>query len=116
MRAIFLKELNAFLRGRKGWILLTVLAFVNGTLTSYFHFYLGNTRYEILIGTMMLAVALLLPIWVIPSLSRERNEEEEGFLRLSIIVDNDEAVEQLLRRFVRRGSTTSQYVEAAVAD
>ena len=42
--------------------------------------------------------------------------EEEGFLRLSIAVDNDEAVEQLSRRFVRRGSTTSQYVEAAVAD
>ena len=42
--------------------------------------------------------------------------EEEGFLRLSITVDNDDAVEQLSRRFVRRGSTTAQYVEAAVAD
>lgn len=42
--------------------------------------------------------------------------EEEGFLRLSITVDNDDAVEQLNRRFVRRASTTAQYVEAAVAD
>ncbi|MBR5893884.1 MAG: RNA-binding transcriptional accessory protein [Bacteroidaceae bacterium] len=42
--------------------------------------------------------------------------EEEGFLRLSIAVDNDDAVDQLSRRFVRRGSTTAQYVQAAVAD
>ena len=96
MRAIFLKELNAFLRGRKGWILLAVLAFVNGTLVSYFHFYLGNTRYEILIGTMMLVVSLLLPIWVIPSLSREKNEEEEGFLRLFPIEEKDVFLGKLL--------------------
>ncbi len=42
--------------------------------------------------------------------------EEEGYLRLSIVVDNDEAVEQLNRRFVRHNSTTAQYVQRAVSD
>ncbi len=42
--------------------------------------------------------------------------EEEGFLRLSIVVDNDEALDQLDRRFVRRNSTTGQYIKMAVAD
>lgn len=42
--------------------------------------------------------------------------EEEGYLRLSITVDNDEAVEQLTRRFVRRNSTTAQYMQLAIAD
>lgn len=42
--------------------------------------------------------------------------EEEGFLRLSVTVDNDDAIGQLLRRFVRRDSTTAKYVEAAVTD
>lgn len=42
--------------------------------------------------------------------------EEEGFLRLSISVDNDEAVELLERRFIRRSSTTSQYMHTAVVD
>lgn len=42
--------------------------------------------------------------------------EEEGFLRLSITVDNDEAVELLNRRFVKRGSSTATYIQMAVAD
>ncbi len=80
MRAVCLKELRAFLCGRRGWIMLAVLAFANGLFLSYFHFYLGNTRYEILIGTMMLCVALLLPIWVVPRLSAEGFGDEERFL------------------------------------
>lgn len=42
--------------------------------------------------------------------------EEEGYLRLSIIVDNDEAVEQLGRRFIKRGSASANYMQMAVAD
>ena len=42
--------------------------------------------------------------------------EEEGFLRMSIGVDADEAVEMLNRRFVKRPSTSRQFIEAAVAD
>lgn len=42
--------------------------------------------------------------------------EEEGFLRMSIAVDGDEAQEQLFRRFVRRGSPVRSIMEAAVAD
>ena len=42
--------------------------------------------------------------------------EEEGFLRMSIGVDSDEALEQLNRRFVKRPSTSRTYIEAAVAD
>ena len=42
--------------------------------------------------------------------------EEEGFLRLSVTVEADEAVEQLNRRFVNRYSPMREYVEAAVAD
>ncbi len=42
--------------------------------------------------------------------------EEEGFLRVSITVDNDEACEQLFRRFIRRGSPVREILEEAVAD
>lgn len=42
--------------------------------------------------------------------------EEEGFLRLSIAVDNEDAIEQLTRRFVKRGSATANYMQMAVAD
>ena len=42
--------------------------------------------------------------------------EEEGFLRVSVIVDNEEAVSQLNRRFVKRFSPSREYMELAVAD
>ncbi len=42
--------------------------------------------------------------------------EEEGFLRVGIAVDNDEAHELLCRRFVKRGSPVKDIMEAAVAD
>lgn len=42
--------------------------------------------------------------------------EEEGFLRLSIAVDNEDAIEQLTRRFVKRGSATANYMQMAIAD
>ena len=42
--------------------------------------------------------------------------EDEGFLRMSIGVDADEAVEMLNRRFVKRPSSSRGYIEAAVAD
>ena len=42
--------------------------------------------------------------------------EEEGFLRMSIGVDADAAVEMLNRRFVKRPSTSRPFIEAAVAD
>lgn len=42
--------------------------------------------------------------------------EEEGFLRVSITVDTDEAVAQLNRRFVKRFSPSREYMEHAVAD
>lgn len=42
--------------------------------------------------------------------------EEEGFLRMSIGVDNEIAIEQLNRRFVKRPSSSRGYIEAAVAD
>ena len=42
--------------------------------------------------------------------------EEEGFLRLSITVDNDEAVEMLGRHFIKRGSASAEYMQMAVTD
>lgn len=42
--------------------------------------------------------------------------EEEGFLRVSITVDADDAVERLNRYFVKRFSPSREYMEAAVAD
>ena len=42
--------------------------------------------------------------------------EEEGFLRVSITVDNERAVEKLERLFMKRGSTTAKYMQSAIAD
>ncbi|MBO7301857.1 MAG: RNA-binding transcriptional accessory protein [Bacteroidaceae bacterium] len=42
--------------------------------------------------------------------------EEEGFLRVSIVVDVDEGVEALNRKFVKRFSPVREYVESAVSD
>ena len=42
--------------------------------------------------------------------------EEEGFLRVSIDIDPEEALEQLNRRFVKRFSPSREYMEQAVAD
>ena len=42
--------------------------------------------------------------------------EEEGFLRMAISVDNEEAEDILNHQFVRRGSCSREYIEAAVAD
>ena len=42
--------------------------------------------------------------------------EEEGFLRVSITVDNERAVEKLERIFIKRGSTTAKYMQGAIAD
>ena len=42
--------------------------------------------------------------------------EEEGFLRMSIGVDAEEALELLNRRFVKRPSSSRTYIETAVAD
>lgn len=42
--------------------------------------------------------------------------EEEGFLRVGIAVDADEACELLFRHFVKRGSPVRGIMEAAVAD
>ena len=42
--------------------------------------------------------------------------EEEGFLRVSIDIEQEEALEQLNRRFVKRFSPSREYMEQAVAD
>lgn len=42
--------------------------------------------------------------------------EEEGYLRVSITVDTEEAVSQLCRHFVKRFSPSREYMELAVAD
>ena len=42
--------------------------------------------------------------------------EEEGFLRMSITVDTQEATDRLCRHFVKRFSPSREYMEAAVAD
>ena len=45
-----------------------------------------------------------------------RRGEEEGFLRVGIEVDAERCTEELRRRFIRQGSTTRRWMEAAVAD
>ena len=42
--------------------------------------------------------------------------EEEGFLRMSITIDGEEAAERLCRHFVKRFSPSREYMKAAVAD
>ena len=42
--------------------------------------------------------------------------EEEGFLRMSITIDSDDAIERLCRQFVKRFSPSREYMELAVAD
>lgn len=42
--------------------------------------------------------------------------EEEGYLRMSIGIDTEEALEQLNRRFVKRFSPSREYMENAIAD
>ena len=42
--------------------------------------------------------------------------EEEGFLRMSITIDSDDATERLCRQFVKRFSPSREYMEVAVAD
>ena len=42
--------------------------------------------------------------------------EDEGFLRMSITVDGDEAAGQLCRQFIKRFSPSREYMEVAVAD
>ena len=42
--------------------------------------------------------------------------EDEGFLRMSITVDGDEAAGQLGRQFIKRFSPSREYMEVAVAD
>ena len=42
--------------------------------------------------------------------------EEEGFLRVAITVEVDEACEQLFRHFIKRGSPVRDIMEQAVAD
>lgn len=42
--------------------------------------------------------------------------EEEGYLRVSITVDTEEAVSLLYRRFVKRFSPSREYMELSVAD
>jgi len=45
-----------------------------------------------------------------------RRGEAEGFLRVSIIIDGDEACEKLCRQYVRGNGESSQYVKEAVTD
>ena len=42
--------------------------------------------------------------------------EDEGFLRMSISIDGEEATDRLCRHFVKRFSPSREYMEAAVAD
>ena len=42
--------------------------------------------------------------------------EDEGFLRMSITIDGEEATDRLCRLFVKRFSPSREYMEAAVAD
>ena len=42
--------------------------------------------------------------------------EEEGFLRMSIAIDSEEATDRLSRHFVKRFSPSREFMEAAVAD
>ena len=42
--------------------------------------------------------------------------EDEGFLRMSITVDGDEAAGQLCRQFIKRFSPSREYMEVAVSD
>ena len=42
--------------------------------------------------------------------------EDEGFLRMSITVDGEEAAGQLCRQFIKRFSPSREYMEVAVAD
>lgn len=45
-----------------------------------------------------------------------RRGEEEGFLRVGVEVDAERCIGELLRRFIRPGSTTRRRMEAAAAD
>ncbi len=82
MRAVWSRELRAFANCRKGWILGSILLFVNGLFMTLYHFYVGNTRYEIILGSVMLAIACMLPLWTVSRFCRECREGEIGFLRL----------------------------------
>ncbi|MBQ5645146.1 MAG: RNA-binding transcriptional accessory protein [Bacteroidaceae bacterium] len=42
--------------------------------------------------------------------------EEEGYLRMSITIDSDDATERLCRQFVKRFSPSREYMEVAIAD
>ena len=42
--------------------------------------------------------------------------EEEGYLRMSITIDTDDATDRLCRQFVKRFSPSREYMEAAIAD
>ena len=45
-----------------------------------------------------------------------RRGEDEGILRISVDADTERITEALCRRFIRPGSATRTYMEAAVAD
>ena len=80
MKTVIERELRAFLHTRLAWIMAAILVLLNGSLITYYHFYLGNTRYEILLGTAMLVLCALLPLWIVPRFNREEGSEEDRFL------------------------------------
>ena len=45
-----------------------------------------------------------------------RRGEEEGILKIAVDVDAEHCIESLRRLFVRPGSATREWMEAAVAD
>lgn len=82
MSAVIVKELKDFFNTKKGWFLSGGFLLINGFFMTVYHFYFGNTRYEILLGSMLTAWALLFPVWAIGRFEAERKEGADRFWQL----------------------------------
>ncbi len=79
MSTVFLRQMRLFWTEKKSWILSALLLLGNGVFMTIYHFYFGVSRYEVILGTLLLITVCLLPVVILPQWKKGK---EDRFLQL----------------------------------
>ena len=82
MIAIFERELKRLSNHRNTYLLGALLLLLHGLFMTVYHFYIGSTRYEVILGSVALFVCLFLPLWTVSRFLSVGKERENGFLQM----------------------------------
>lgn len=89
MSAIWERELKLLINKKRFYLLGGLFLFLHGLFMTLYHFYMGRTRYEVILGSVAVFVAYLLPFWTVARFSKQKSGEEDRFLQMLPLTSRD---------------------------